>query len=151
MVKTYACVILSLQGTYTLTPRKSQKHRPYIESKVWRLAPKGTFSQHGRRLLKINTLSPLSWLHGMHVSCILKEYHCYNSWYVTTLLLKSYFLFFLQISYILGLFSMTLILHANFIIFQTHLKHINPQTNYQTKQNINWDITMVIKVGILNC
>ena len=61
----------------------------------------------------------------MHVSCILKDYHRYNSWYVTTLLLKTYFLFFLHICYILGFFGTTLILHANFIIFQTHLKHIN--------------------------
>ena len=105
---------------------------------------RGTFSKHGRQLLKINMLSPLSRLHGMHASCILKDYHRYNYWYVSTLLLKSYFLFFLHICYILGLFSTSLFCMQNFIIFQTHLEHL--QTYYQTRQNISWYIIVVLEL-----
>ena len=40
------------------------------------------------------TFSPCFWLHGKHVSYILKDYHSYKSWFDTTLFLNhiSYFI-----------------------------------------------------------
>ena len=49
---------------------------------------------------------------------------------------------YLHICYIFGIFSTTLILHTNFNISQTYLKHINNKHIIKTRQNISWDTTI---------